>query len=1137
VVTWERLHQRSELGLTRGGADVIEFWRTVEMFSPQGVEKVSRERLVFAVRPGEPLPWEPGHELARRKLGSKQAWRHVVYLGIYRLDAVYEILSRAFTPDEDSFDERPAGESAIAAFVVGEDGRALVDSEILSSCAWATGQVLRRGRNRQDWLSGFDQAATAFSEAWRDLVTDDLIVPQDDASPQRAQVPRMLNRTDLGKCLATAVAATGIGTALPCTEIRISSQIVARRTADNAGGHEFLNSFIMDDLDRIAERTAEGDIGAALREYLRPEIEIPTARRVDVRAQVDAVLAATAPDAVPAGRWPSHPEHALALNQQLAVSTAMRMTGTGILGVNGPPGTGKTTMLRDLIAALVVERARKLAALSDPKKAFTGKQMRWRTGERTRVVSAWRSDLTGFEMVVASANNGAVQNVTDEIPAADAIDESWREQAAAVDYFPEIATALLAPEPDTEDRQPAGQSRSTRGWALVAARLGNKANRSRFVNAFWYHAPDEPADGPANDQTWFGLLAVLKGYEQAIPERPWSAVVADFRTAEARVKTIRAERSTVYQAAERRARIDSELADLRRTVVAAGQRVELAGKRHEAALGVERERQAEAESIAKARQAEAERILQEHRANATQVARSWEAELNRRWQAHAQHRQSRPGLWERLSTFGAAGRRWSQQDGWLANEVGAAQQALDAAQHVRLPEEPRTQPAYEPLMAAQRELALAEQGVNAAVRAQAEQERSLRACDAERVAIDGLLGDAATALGRHYPDAAWWDDRERRELAALWTDKEWNLARSELFLAALKLHKAFLRHTPTEMRRNVQAAIDVISGDVPSELPEEAALAAWQSLFFVVPVVSTTFASYARLFAHLGKEALGWLLIDEAGQATPQNAVGALWRTKRAMVVGDPLQLEPVTTLPFRAEQAIRNELGIDEQWSTSRTSVQRLADRLTPLGTWLPDDDGKTWVGVPLTVHRRCDQPMFDIVNTIAYDGLMIDGTGKGPGERFGAAYPKLPQSKWIDVVGSRSEGHWIPDEGHQLDRILSTLADLGFDMSEVMVIGPFRDIARQIRGRSRQHPGLVAGTIHTAQGKQADIVILVLGSAPDRPGARQWAASKPNLLNVAVSRAKRRLYVIGNRRVWATQRYFDVLAVNLPHTTPIQP
>lgn len=34
-----------------------------------------------------------------------------------------------------------------------------------------------------------------------------------------------------------------------------------------------------------------------------------------------------------------------------------------------------------------------------------------------------------------------------------------------------------------------------------------------------------------------------------------------------------------------------------------------------------------------------------------------------------------------------------------------------------------------------------------------------------------------------------------------------------------------------------------------------------------------------------------------------------------------------------------------------------------------------------------------------------------------------------------------------------------------------------------------------------------------------------------VAVSRAKRRLYVIGDREAWMRQRYFDLLADRLPH------
>src|SRR5262249_40807785 len=132
------------------------------MFSPQRAPKVDRKDRVFALHPGEPLPWEPAHELAQQKLSPKQAWRHVVYLGIYRLGAVFEVLSRVFIPDEESFDERPAGESAIAALVVSEDGCTLVGSEVLSSCAWATGRVVRPGRSRRDWLSGFDEASAGF---------------------------------------------------------------------------------------------------------------------------------------------------------------------------------------------------------------------------------------------------------------------------------------------------------------------------------------------------------------------------------------------------------------------------------------------------------------------------------------------------------------------------------------------------------------------------------------------------------------------------------------------------------------------------------------------------------------------------------------------------------------------------------------------------------------------------------------------------------------------------------------------------------------------------------------------------------------------------------------------------------------
>ncbi|MGQ0598067.1 AAA domain-containing protein [Aquabacterium sp.] len=74
--------------------------------------------------------------------------------------------------------------------------------------------------------------------------------------------------------------------------------------------------------------------------------------------------------------------------------------------------------------------------------------------------------------------------------------------------------------------------------------------------------------------------------------------------------------------------------------------------------------------------------------------------------------------------------------------------------------------------------------------------------------------------------------------------------------------------------------------------------------------------------------------------------------------------------------------------------------------------------------------------------------------------------------------------------------------------------------------------GTVHTFQGKEAEIVFLVLGTAPGQAGsgARAWASGKPNLLNVAITRAKHRLYVIGDVDQWGRLNHFSELNQALP-------
>ncbi len=115
---------------------------------------------------------------------------------------------------------------------------------------------------------------------------------------------------------------------------------------------------------------------------------------------------------------PRNKHHSLALSQQFAVNRALAdLDGEdGVFSVNGPPGTGKTTMLRDMIAALVTRRAVALAAFADPSGAFVARHELKSTTKFSRTVHELHGSLRGFEIVIASANNGAVENISLEIP-------------------------------------------------------------------------------------------------------------------------------------------------------------------------------------------------------------------------------------------------------------------------------------------------------------------------------------------------------------------------------------------------------------------------------------------------------------------------------------------------------------------------------------------------------------------------------------------------------------------------------------------------------------------------------------------------------------------------------------------------
>jgi superfamily I DNA and/or RNA helicase len=365
-------------------------------------------------------------------------------------------------------------------------------------------------------------------------------------------------------------------------------------------------------------------------------------------------------------------------------------------------------------------------------------------------------------------------------------------------------------------------------------------------------------------------------------------------------------------------------------------------------------------------------------------------------------------------------------------------------------------------------------------------------------------------------------------------------ARTEVFVAALDLHRACIEANAREVRDTLVELCRLLTRDPGRTTVKEAERAAWQTLFFLIPVLSTTFASTGRMFGPLGKEELGWLLIDEAGQALPQAAVGALWRAKRAVVVGDPRQLEPISQLPAQVQRELANSFGIVPDFIPAGRSAQALADRRSRLGTSVQTDADPVWVGMPLRVHRRCETPMFEMSNELAYGGLMVHGTSP---MRIPEAGEECPPSSWFNVRPRSISGRWVDEQGAVLARTLQgLLARHGVPLEQIYVLSPFRAVVRECRAVARntlraafepapegmdEFLAKHIGTVHTMQGKEADVVILVLGT-DQTPGrrARDWVGAPPNLLNVAVSRSRRRLYVIGSYPEWQPAPNFGVFA-----------
>jgi Cdc6-like AAA superfamily ATPase len=146
---------------------------------------------------------------------------------------------------------------------------------------------------------------------------------------------------------------------------------------------------------------------------------IPAPARRDVVRESAVLRGLLSPDRFPLARWPVHGRYPLFLMQQAAINhTVTELKESGIAGIYGPPGIGKTTLLRDVVAKVVLDRAIALACFERAGDAFTHAG-RMKLGQAYSLLYTLHASLIGHEIVLASSNNNAVENISGSIPGID----------------------------------------------------------------------------------------------------------------------------------------------------------------------------------------------------------------------------------------------------------------------------------------------------------------------------------------------------------------------------------------------------------------------------------------------------------------------------------------------------------------------------------------------------------------------------------------------------------------------------------------------------------------------------------------------------------------------------------------------